>query len=105
MPLQPVILLLAGIGFFGHIGVLFIIGAILAIILDIYGIFTGKLNFLFPLVLYIGGFILFGGWYGILWGAVIGSAIEMIIPLIMLLGGGTFILFDKIRNKRQIDKI
>lgn len=100
MPLQPIILLLAGIGFFGHMGTLFIIGAILAIILDVYGIFTGKLNLLFPLVLYVGGFIVFGGWYGILWGAVIGSAIEALMFLVMLLGGGTFVLFDKLRKNK-----
>lgn len=98
MPLSFIAVLIAGIGFFGHIGTLFIIGAVLAMIIDIYGFFTGKLNPLFPIILYVGGFIVFGGWYGILWGAVIGSAIEVIMFLIMLLGGGTYYFFNKTKK-------
>ena len=100
MLLHFIIILIAGIGFFIHIGTLFIIGAIIAILRHIYGVFTGRMSIIYPLVLYIGGFIIFGGWYGILWGAVLSSVVEIVImPVLMLLIGGTYSLFDKKDNK------
>lgn len=101
MPLFPIIVVvLALIGFFGHIGTVFMVGGVLAILIDLYGFLTGRLNPLFPIVLYVGGYIVFGAWYGILWGAVIGSAIEVILFTIMLLGGGTYFLFDKFKKNK-----
>lgn len=81
------------------VGVLFIIGGILCIILDTIGFFNGSLNPLLPIILYIGGYLSIGGWNGILWGAIVSNSLEILFFIILLIGGGSYALFSKIKEK------
>ena len=92
--LQAIGLLLAIIGFFAHLGWLFMIAGFLCVFLDITGFLSGKLNPLFPIFLYIGGWVIAGNWTGILWGAIIGNSIEIII---ILVGGVGYLSFTKFK--------
>ncbi len=86
---------LALIGFFAHIGWLFMIAGFLCVFMDVIGFLSGKLNPLLPIFLYVGGWIIVGNWSGILWGAIIGNSIEIII---ILLGGVGYLSFTKFKS-------
>jgi len=95
MILQLIGVLLAVIGFFTHLSWLFIIGGFLLLFLDVSGFLSGMLNPLFPLFLYIGGWIIVGNWTGILWGAVLGNFLEIAL---IILGGTGFAVFEGLRQ-------
>jgi len=95
MILQLFGVLLAIIGFFAHLGWLFMIGGSLLLFLDIAGFLSGRLNPLFPLFLYIGGWIVVGNWTGILWGAVVGNFLD---TALVILGGTGFAVFEGLRQ-------
>lgn len=95
MILQLIGVLLAIIGFFAHLGWLFMIGGFLLLFLDIFGFLSGRLNPFFPLFLYIGGWIIVGNWKGILWGAVVGNFLE---DAIIILGGTGFTVSEGLKR-------
>jgi len=95
MIFQLIGVILAIIGFLAHLGWLFIIGSSICLFLDIWCFLRGRLNPLFPLFLYVVGYIVIGNWTGILWGALIGNLVEW--PLIILAGTGSS-AFDKIKR-------
>jgi hypothetical protein len=102
MILQIAGIILAITGYFANFFWLFLIGGFLCLILDISGFLSGKLNPTFPVILYIGGFIIVGNWTGILFGSVLGNLIEVITTLI---GAPFFILKrEKQFKKEEIDK-
>mgnify|MGYP000374329313 CR=1 FL=1 len=76
--------ILGVLGLTFHLFWLFFIGGILCIILDIVGFFTRKLRPLFPIILYILGYVFIGNWTGILLGSIVGNIIEMMGLLIGL---------------------
>jgi len=84
MIFQIIGVILAIIGFFTHLFWLFLIGGFLCLILDISGFFSGRLNPLFPIALYVLGYIIVGNWTGILFGSIAGNLIEVITILIGL---------------------
>ena len=90
MVIQIIGVILAIIGFFTHLGWLFMIGGFLCLLLDIYGFFSGRLNPLFPIFLYIGGYIIVGNWTGILWGSVVGNFLETFLVILGVVGFATF---------------
>lgn len=86
MIIQFIGVLLAVIGFFTHLGWLFVVGGFMCLFMDIYGMTTGKLNPLVPIILYIGGFVIVKSWYGVLWGAAVGNLFDLFFTLLPILG-------------------
>ena len=105
--IQLIGFVLAVAAFFMHLGWLFMIVGFVFIFLDLIALFSGKLNPLFPIFLYIGGYIIVGNWTGLLWGAVIGNILEA-IPTLIGVGAMPFlkakekIKSEKSNNQEQI---
>ncbi|GAI07054.1 unnamed protein product, partial [marine sediment metagenome] len=79
-----------------------LIGSFICLFFDIYGFISGKLNPLFPIVLYFLGFIIVGDWTGILYGSVVGNLIEGVFTLI----GIPFFVFSRKRKlEEKLDKL
>lgn len=83
MFIQTIGVLLGIIGFAIEIPIVLIAGGILCVIADIIGFSSGKLNPIFPIVLYIIGYIIAQSWIGVLYGSIIGNAIEAIFLIII----------------------
>lgn len=99
--LQILGVLLGIIGFFTHLGWLFMLGGFLCLFLDVMGFLSGRLNPLFPIFLYIGGWIIVGNWTGILWGSIIGNFID---TFLIILGGTGFAVFAGIKGLFRKEK-
>jgi hypothetical protein len=94
--------IIAIIGFFTNLSWLFFIGGFICLFFDIFGFISGRLNPTFPIVLYIGGFIIVGNWTGILYGSVVGNLIEGIFTLI---GIPFFISSKKRKLENKLEKL
>jgi len=97
MIIQIIGVILAIIGFFIHVTWLFFVGGFVCLMVDIVGFTSGKLKPMFPIVLYLGGYLVVGNWTGILAGSVIGSLID-VIPMLI---GMSFLSFKKEDDERK----
>lgn len=69
--------------------ILFFFGGAFCLLSDLYGLLTGKLKPLFPILFYIAGVSITGYfWVGILFGAILSVGFEVILGA--FLAGGTF---------------
>ena len=93
--------LLGIVGLILNVSFLFIIGGIVCLILDIISLSNGKLKPTLPLFIYIGSFIYWGGWKGILIGALISNSIEAIFAVLLGFGLLTFSIFRKKPKKEK----
>lgn len=84
MLIQSIGVLLGITGFIVGIPTALVIGGLLCIVVDVIGFSSGKLSPGFPIVLYIGGYIITQSWVGVLYGSIIGNAVEAIPVLIIL---------------------
>ena len=97
--IQIIAVILGLIGFVAKISILFLIGGFLSLFLDVIGFLSGKMNPIFPIILYIGGYIVVGSWHGILVGALVGQILEVVFMFIVIpLGSGTYLTISKINN-------
>ena len=84
MLLQILGILFGLIGFLIKQPIVFIIGGFVCLGLDIFAFLKGTLKPLFPLLLYVIGFIILRSWKGILLGAIIGQVFEVaLFPISM----------------------
>lgn len=95
MLLQLIGVALALIGYFFSLHLLFLIGGLLCFILDIYGFVSGRLNPIFPLLLYFLGYIYVESWDGVLWGSVFGNAIDSLFFVLFGAGYSIYSIFKK----------
>lgn len=84
MLIQSIGVLLGIVGFFIGIPAVLIVGGVLCVVVDVIGFSSGKLSPGFPIVLYIGGYLITQSWIGVLYGSIIGNAIEAVPMLIVL---------------------
>ena len=87
MAIQAAGSILAIIGYFSDVEIIFIIGGFICLLLDIVGFASGNLKLTFPLFLYIGGYMIVGNWHGILWGAIVGNLFDLFISAIKFIPG------------------
>lgn len=99
MLFQTIGLILAVIGIIFKINNIFIIGGLICLLLDIWGILTGRLKPLFPIISYIVGYIIVGSWLGILWGSLFGNVFDYIFMLAAILGFTAFSGIKRIFRK------
>jgi len=104
MFLQIVGVILAGIGFFGSIPILFFIGGFICLATDIMGFMSGKLKPIFPVILYVLGYYYVGDWRGVLLGSAVGNLID-VIPVLLFSPSSLFSDEEKEQNKlNNLDK-
>lgn len=96
--IQTGIVILGLVAIFGKIGTLFVVVGFLSILIDLVGLFSGRLNPLFSIFLYGGGYWIVGNWTGFLWGAFIGQAIEALSLVMAFVGGGSYLLLGKVKK-------
>ena len=93
MWLQAIGVVAAVIGFFANIQWLLIAGGVTCVLMDLVGFASGKLKPIFPIILYIGGYVVAGSWIGILYGSVVGNVIE-----VLFMGGLLVFMSSKRHN-------
>ena len=81
MIIQIIGIAIAILGLLIKLKVAFLIGGFILLAMDLYGFFTGQLNPLFPIILYVVGFMVVGGWTGILYGALFGNALDVVVTI------------------------
>jgi len=78
MWLQIIGVVASTIGFFTGAYWLVILGGAICILLDIVMLWSGQLKPIMPFTLYIGGYIMAGGWVGVLYGSIVANALEVL---------------------------
>lgn len=101
MAIQSVAVVLALIAFATKNIDLFYIAGVIALLLDLLGFLSGKLNPLFPIIIYgISILVVEMVWEGILFGALVSNALEL---LILLAGTGITFALKEDPKKEELD--
>jgi len=78
MAIQIIGIVIAILGILSEAKTAFFIGGFILVAMDLYAFFTGQLNPLVPIILYIIGYTAVENWTGILWGALVGNILEVV---------------------------